>query len=162
MKRIISILLTGLMVVGMFGCSKKPEPITDIPASPEEAMTDANLVFYYYEAVTGTVGGDCSVAYRLYRYNGTELVLSRTDHTTDDEEISTYRLVPASTLDDCMKVVKKYKMGKGKWINGIGITGGYCSAGFYKKDEWIKVTSDNMPDNGQEAFSAIHKILANA
>ena len=84
MKRIISILLTGLMVVGMFGCSKKPEVITDIPATPEEAMTDANLVFYYY------------------------------------------------------------------------------SAGFYKKDEWIKVTSDNMPDNGQEAFSAIHKILANA
>ncbi len=40
MKRIISILLTGLMVVGMFGCSKKPEVITDIPATPEEAMPD--------------------------------------------------------------------------------------------------------------------------
>ena len=34
MKRILSILLTGLMVVGMFGCSKKPEQITDIPATP--------------------------------------------------------------------------------------------------------------------------------
>lgn len=33
MKRIISILLTGLMVVGMFGCSKKPEQITDIPTT---------------------------------------------------------------------------------------------------------------------------------
>lgn len=162
MKRIISILLTGLMVVGMFGCSKKPEQITDIPASPEEAMTDVNLVFYYYEAVTGTVGGDCSKSYRLYKYNGTELVLSTEEHDTDGNVTSNYRLVPASTLDDCIKVVKKYKMGKGKWINGIGITGGYRSAGFYKKDEWIKVTSDNMPDNGQEAFSAIHKILANA
>lgn len=40
MKRILSILLTGLMVVGMFGCSKKPEQITDIPATPEEAMPD--------------------------------------------------------------------------------------------------------------------------
>ena len=162
MKRILSILLTGLMVVGMFGCSKKPEQITDIPATPEEAMTDANLVFYYYEAVTGTVGGDHSKSYHLYKYNGTELVLSTEEHDTDDNVTSNYRLIPASTLDDCMKVVKKYKMGKGKWINGIGITGGYYSAGFYKKDEWIKVTSSNMPDNGQEALNAIRKIIVNA
>ena len=80
----------------------------------------------------------------------------------DGDKTMDYCVVSSSVLDDCMKIVKKYKMGKGKWVNGDGIVGMEFTIGFYKNDEYIRVTSDHMPDNGTEAFDAVCKVLAKA
>ncbi len=70
--------------------------------------------------------------------------------------------VPASVLDDCMKQVKKYKMGKVKWLDGDGIVGMVFETGFLQDGEYIQVSSSHMPDNGTKAFDAIEKILSKA
>lgn len=83
-------------------------------------------------------------------------------YDTSDNKHNNYRIVPASVLDDCLKLAKKYKMGKGKWIDGDGIVGGELSISFVKNGEVISVSSSHMPDNGMEAFYAVRNVLGEA
>ena len=78
--------------------------------------------------------------------------IDRSDHCADQR----------SKIDDCLKLAKKYKMGKGKWIDGDGIVGGELSISFVKDGEVISVSSSHMPDNGMEAFHAVRKVLGEA
>ena len=162
-KWVLLIMMISLFSFFSFGCGKQVETETTVPpSSPEECITAENQVFSYYEAVVGTQGGDESVSYRLYKYTDSELVLVRNDSDTDDKVTTNYRIVPSSVLDDCLKLAKKYKMGKGKWIDGDGIVGGELSISFVKDGEVISVSSSHMPDNGMEAFHAVRKVLGEA
>ncbi len=95
-------------------------------------------------------------------YTDSELVLVRTDSDTDDKVTTNYRIVPSSVLDDCLKLAKKYKMGKGKWIDGDGLVGRELSISFIKNGEVISVSSSHMPDNGMEAFHNVRKVFRDA
>lgn len=164
-RTVISIVLAAVVALSVFGCAgSRPEPTagTVMPASPEECITQENKVFYYYEAVVATVGGDTSSSYELYKYTDTELILVRDRPSPDSGKEMYYCIVPASVLDDCMKVVKKYKMGKGKWLNGDGIVGMVFAVGFLKDGEFVRVSSECMPDNGIDAFDAVRKVLSEA
>ena len=109
-----------------------------------------------------TVGGDESTMYKLYKYTDTELILVKNRQYPDKDKSMDYCIVPASVLDDCMKVVKKYKMGKGKWLNGDGIVGMEYEVGFMNDGEFVRVSSGRMPDNGVDAFDAVCKVLSKA
>lgn len=77
-RTVISIVLAAVTALSVLGCTgSKPEPAasTAKPASPEECITEENYLFYYYEAVVATVGGDESTMYKLYKYTDTELIL---------------------------------------------------------------------------------------
>ena len=165
LNQILSLMVIFMFSIPLFGCTdKKPAPTDDttIPSSPEECITKENLVFYNSDAVVATVGGDRYTEFKLYKYTNTELVLVRSDKDPDEEVRTSHRIVPASVLDDCMKLTKKYKMGKGKWLNGSGIVGKVYEVGFMKDGEYIHVSSESMPDNGMDAFDAVAKILGEA
>ena len=127
------------------------------PASPEDCIANENMVFDYYEAVVATVGGNESTEYVLYKYTDTQMVLARYTKEEDSEEKMDYRLVPSSVLDDCMAKVKKYKMSK--WKDGRGLNGMRYVVKFMDKGEMLRVSSDDMPEDGREAFYAIRGVL---
>ena len=132
----------------------KPAPADD----PKDYITNENMVFDYYEATVATVGGDESTEYVLYKFDDTQLILARYDQEEDSEETMNYCLVSSSVLDDCMKLVKKYKMQK--WKKGSGLRGMIYVVKFMNDGEMIRVSSDSMPDDGREAFYAIRGVLA--
>ena len=166
-KYIISLMMGVILMFSIFGCNRTgKDPKTTEPsvtyATPEECMVYENRLFCYYEAVVATQGGNESFSYSLYGYTDTEMVLVWNKIYTDGDKSSDYRLVPATVLDDCLKIAKKYKFGKGKWLNGSGITGMVYSIDYLKDGEHIRVSSESMPDNGMDAFDAVEKVLSNA
>ena len=68
-----------------------------------------------------------------------------------------YCILDTSVLDDCMRIVKKYRMRK--WEKGRGLNGKEYVVRFIDDGEMIRVSSDYMPENGSEAFEAIRQIL---
>ncbi len=145
--------------------SMEMDPYANMPedtasGSPKDCITDAYLLFDYYEATVATVGGDESEEYCLYEYNDMELVLVRYSKTEDSEETMVYCTVPVSVLDDCMDLVKKYKMRK--WKDGSGLRGMKYVVKFMDDGELKRVSSDEMPDNGRDAFYAIRDVLGTA
>ena len=164
-RLMLLVLLAVMFAVSLSGCTDKgPVPTGDtaVPASPEECMTEENMVFYYSEAVVATVGGDGYKEYLIYKYTNSEVILLRNTKDPDKEAKRDYHIVPVSVLDECMKLTKKYKMGKGKWLNGSGIVGKIYEVGFIKDGEYIHVSSERMPDNGMDAFDAVEKVLVEA
>ena len=162
-KWVLLIMMISLLSFFSFGCGKKVETETTIPpSSPEECITAENQVFHYREAVVATQGGNESTSYRLYKYTDSELVLVWNYYDTSDNKHNNYRIVPASVLDDCLKIAKKYRMGKGKWIDGDGIVGKEYSIEFDKDGKTVSVNSSHMPDNGVEAFDAVKNVLDKA
>ncbi|MBR2549890.1 MAG: hypothetical protein IKE92_07750 [Clostridiales bacterium] len=163
-KYVISIMMAMLFAVSAIGCDKaKPTESSVYYASPEEAINSENRVFYYYDAVVATQGGNEHTVFELYNYTDKEMVLVKYRKYPGKDQTMDYCLVPASTLDDCMKLTKKYKMGKGKWEKG-----GDCVVGkefaivFFKDGEYVRVTSECMPDNGINAFDAVCEVLGGA
>ena len=162
-KWVLLIMMISLFSFFSFGCGKQVETETTVPpSSPEECITEENLVFFYYEAVVATQGGNESTSYRLYKYTDSELVLVWNHYDTSDNQHKNYRIVPASVFDDCLKIAKKYKMGKGKWIDGDCIVGAEFIIEYVKDGKTVSVTSSHMPDNGVDAFEAVSKVLNQA
>ena len=164
-KILSSLIMAVFLAAVSSGCVSTGTGHTDntvIFSSPEECITNENRLFYYYEAVVATQGGDCSTEYILYGYTDTDLVLVKSSRDPDKEKKTDYCIVPSSVLDDCLKLAKKYKLGKGKWVNGYGLVGMEFEISFTKNGELIRVTSANMPDNGEKAFDDIKKVLSKA
>ncbi len=128
--------------------------------SPEDCIINENLLFDYYEATVATVGGDEREEYCLYKYTDTQLVLALYRKEEDSDETMVCCTVPASVLDDCMDLVKKYKMRK--WKDGSGLRGKMYVVKFMDDGELKRVSSDDMPDNGRDAFDLIGGVLGSA
>ena len=78
----------------------------------------------------------------------------------DEEEKMVFCIVDPSVLDECMDLVKRNKMLK--WKDGRGLNGKRYVVRFMSSGELIRVTSDDMPDNGLEAFYEIENVLSTA
>lgn len=164
-KNLSVMLMVLISIFPLFGCNKNNNPTeqTIVFSSPEECIYVENRVFSYYEAVVATDGGDNFKSYSLYRYSDTELVLvNEYQLSSESDKVSDYRIVPSSVLDDLLKLAKKYKFGKGKWVDGLAMTGKEYSIYYVKDGEQIHVSSSNMPDNGGEAFNAIYSVFSKA
>ena len=128
--------------------------------TPEDYIANENMVFNYYEATVAAVGGDEYTEYVLYKYGDSGLILACYDKSGDSEESMHYCIVGSSVLDDCMKLVKKYKMST--WDNGSDLNGKKYVVRFIVDGKMIRVSSDDMPEYGEEAFGAIRQVLAAA
>lgn len=164
-KYALFMMMAIIFAVSLSGCGKNKNTVTEstaVPATPEECITGENMLVYYYEAVVATVGGDGHSSYSLYKYTDNELVLVWRDGSPDKDETMVYRIVPATVYDDCLKLAKKYRFGKGKWVDGDCIVGMEFRISIVKDGEIISVSSESMPDNGEEAFYAFEKALSKA
>ena len=168
--KVFGIILGVILMISLFGCEKPTgsnEPMADlsqIEFTEEELLekaVDDNIVFDYYEAVVASVGGNDSKEYVLYScdYNG-YLIMVKYTKEDGEPEYSYACLVPATTYDDCMKVVKKYKMTK--WKHEIGLAGGIYVVRFSEGEENYRITSESMPEDGMKAFDEIAGILGAA
>ncbi len=144
------------------GEPEKSDPDTDPEAdgkgSPEDYIANDHLIFDYYEATVATVDGNDSEEFCLYSYTDSQMILAYYNKPDGSEETMSYCLVPASVLDDCMSMVKKYKMNK--WKDGRGLNGKRYVVKFPDGDGLMRVSSDDMPENGREAFMAICDVLS--
>ena len=85
LKQTVLIMMTMLFGVSVFGCAKNnPAPTDDtaVPASPEECMTEENMVFYYSEEVVATVDGNGYTEYKIYKYTNRTANTFRSHHRT--------------------------------------------------------------------------------
>lgn len=130
------------------------------PGSPGNCIQNEKLLFDYYEATAASVGGDESTEYCLYSYTDTWLVLAQYRKTEGAEETMAFCTVPASLLDDCMDLVNRYQMQT--WKHGSGLEGKQYVVKFPVDGALTRVSSDVMPEDGQEAFSAIREVLRTA
>ena len=175
-KKILLLMIGVLSVMGLFGCKADgngaagstnagdenvmPDHDMIVSDDPKDHITNQNMVFDYYEATVATVGGDGYDEYCLYKYTDNELVLACYSKTEDQEEKMDFCVVPSSVLDDCMDLVKQNKMLE--WKDGRGLNGKRYVVKFMSGGELKRVSSDDMPENGREAFYAIDSILSTA
>ena len=133
-----------------------------IPQAPED--TEGTLLFDYYEAPVAIVGeafydeitvNESEGMYFINVYSG-----SSTEGTTTSH--SAY-WAPDGLMDELMRAVKKHKMAKWNDRDGVGMTGAITVVKFRNDDgDYIRVTSEHMPEDGQSAFNEIYSILSGA
>ena len=138
------------------------DPNAQMNNDPVNQIKNENMVFDYYDATVGTVGGDGYTEYVLYTRDGDDLlILAQYSQWGDFEETCLATYVPPYLLEDCMAVVDKYQMAS--WSEGVGMTGRIYVVKFLQGESMIRVSSDIMPmENGEAAFHEIASILGTA
>ena len=142
--------------------------LMDSGAKPEQTVDDLlaeiddeKMVFSYQEQTEATPEGGRSCRYALYARDGREDLLLSVSYREDDLEGEDVCPVPAVTLMRCMGIVSRYKMEDRK--NGHGPRGKSYSVHFRDANgELIRISSDDMPEDGQSAFSEIEGTLSSA
>lgn len=158
MMRLCLFLLAVLLCANLSGCGSgngygRPAK----PDTPPGVIVEANMLFDSYEATVATVGGDEYDEFVLYDHGGEGLILAR--YGSDMKTPKTC-IVPDSVYDGCMAIVRKY--GMDQWKDGYGMTGKICVVKFLQKGEIVRVSSENMPENGGSAFSDARRVLTEA
>ena len=132
-------------------------PWPSITSSPEDCIKDDNIKFDYYDATVATDGGKEYDELVLYDYTAEQMVLVHYHKEEDQDETKEFCMVPASVLDECMKVTDKYQMDS--WGGGSGLEGRVYVVKFLVNGSLIRVSSDNMPKDGEAAFDEVAQIL---
>ena len=133
-----------------------------VPVAPDD--TEGTLLYDYYTTPTAVVG---DAKYDEITVNESEGMLfinvysgSSTEGTTTSHKA--YR-APYGLTDKLDRVVKEYKMAKWNSRDGVGMTGKLTVFKFPGADgKLVRVTSENMPEDGEDAFNEIYNILSDA
>jgi hypothetical protein len=120
------------------------------------------LVDYFKETVA-TVGGDGYTEYVLSYYDPVEARLDIYEKYGDDaEESRVSYLVPYEAVDKCMDVM--YEEDLASWAGRddlAGMTGARYVLKFRLDDgEYLRVTSEEMPEDGMTAFDKVKSIMS--
>ena len=126
----------------------------------EEKIDPENMVFDYYDAITGTDGGDGYTEYVLYRWEEDDLLLAKYTKEYGEAEVIRVCRVPVSYLYNCLVAVNR--SGMRSWKDGMAITGAYYAVKFRENGNIIRITSDDMPEDGFKAFGEIENVLGKA
>ncbi|MBR5115081.1 MAG: hypothetical protein IK101_07295 [Oscillospiraceae bacterium] len=133
-----------------------------VPVAPDD--TEGTLLYDYYTTPTAIVG---DAKYDEITVNESEGMLfinvysgSSTEGTTTSHKAY---WAPYGLTDMLEWVVNGYKMAKWNSRDGVGMTGKLTVFKFPGADGMlIRVTSENMPENGEDAFNEIYTILSDA
>jgi len=120
------------------------------------------MIFDYYEATVGTVGGDGHDEYVLYRRQDGSMLMAKYSQWGGQTESCRACLVSDTALYDCLKIVDENKMRKWNEKDGVGITGAAYVVKFREAERMVRVSSDNMPEDGQRVFGEIEQVLRKA
>lgn len=127
------------------------------------------LLVDYFEQQTGIIvlAGESAQAeggyyeITLCAHSDTQLQLDvyEREHEGADERQKTY-YVPAASLNEVYRVIDRYAMKN--WNSGKGSGGGpgvYYVCKFYRNGELVRVSSDQMPEDGRDAFAELKALL---
>lgn len=170
MKKCIAILLfIGVLCVELIGCGKKDMNTVILGSSEEHGYkqgienpldTEGTMLFDYYKATIGVEGEP----YREITLNAVDDYLyvnvyegSRSEGTTTMHKayIGTTEL-----YDELYDAVERYEMLTWNGDVGTSMTGVLEVVKFIGADgDVVRVSSENMPNDGEEAFSYISGLI---
>lgn len=141
-----------------------PEPV-EIESLPEDKIAaeldESAFLFDYFREVVATVGGDGYDELVLYRRtDGDGLILAKYSKWGNGNERRRLCIVPETILNDCLEAIDRHDMKN--WKDGFPITGARYVVKFREGDNLIRITSDEMPEDGMAAFDEIGNILGAA
>ncbi len=125
------------------------------------AVFEEEMLMDYYAAAAATVGGDGYYEIVLYtcdRPGFLYLTVYTKNESGEETEISYF--VPSEVLDKCMAVIRE--SGMPSWNerdDTVGLDGVKLVCKFKDGDEYIRVSSDEMPPDGKKDFDAVRDIL---
>ena len=125
-------------------------------------MTEKKLLFDYYAKTIGTPEEQSALEIALYENTADSLQMEIYAADEDDNEGVKQLEVSADVLDRVMEIVKRRKMYRWNDEDGISIDGKLFVCKFWHNDECIRVSSENMPDNGVSTFGKILETLMSA
>ena len=123
-------------------------------------INEERMVFDYYEATVATVGGDSYTEFVLYEWDEDDLLLAKYSRQGSGKEICRICRVPSSCLYDCLITVNRNKMKT--WKDGMALTGKIYAVRFRDGDQVIRISSDDMPEDGRSAFQQVGAVLQSA
>ncbi|MDO5126095.1 MAG: hypothetical protein Q4D35_06970 [Ruminococcus sp.] len=176
---IIVILVIALIIgILLFKCNSNntkyaPEFTKDPMLSyiPDiESLDDGQLMIDYFERSVATInytsdGQEVEPGHyeiTLSKHNSTQVrldIYTRDNSASEENQITYY--VPIKVLKDVYRIIDKNNMRK--WNsdkNGSSLSGKFFVCKFYYKDGLVRVTSDNMPEDGKDVFNEIHDTLS--
>ena len=149
------ILLTAVMIMfSLFGCSKSDNLNIETYKNAEKNT----MLVDSYDRVVGTPEEQPYEELVLYTYSDTQALLEHyTNGGTENEIIDSY-LVPIEAAQEAFDVIRKN--GMDKWNDrekGMTAISGkaYVCKFPGKEDDYIRVTSDHMPEDGTRAFGEV-------
>ena len=153
----ILILITAVMLmISLFGCGKNKQ--FDI-----ETYKDAQentMLLDYYERTVGTPEEQPYYEMVLYTYSDTRAKLEEyAEGGTDHETLTTY-LIPLEGAQEMLTAVKDCGMADWNRREGIAVCGKAYVCKFPDgKGDYIRVTSDNMPEDGAKRFGTVYTAM---
>nr|MCR5108401.1 hypothetical protein [Lachnospiraceae bacterium] len=176
-KRVFFFLTGILIAMGLSGCkgsnlSPEPEANNEAgevsnageeardkgePESAEDFITNDNLLFDYFEKIVAIEGESEYREFCLYKFSDEELILAMYNKKQGAKETMDYCFVPFDVLDECMDITDRHKMRE--WNNGVSIDGMIYVVKFRDGEVLKRVSSENMPKDGMEAFDAVADVL---
>jgi hypothetical protein len=132
------------------------------PVKPAAALEQKMILVDYFERELTADGPQPYFAAVLYSYSDTQALMEIYTAGGSDRERMTSFLVPLETMDQLMEVICAYGMDGWNSQAGSAVSGKLYVCKFRQGGSLIRVTSENMPDNGVEAFDAVWDVMEKA
>lgn len=130
---------------------------------PKTDLSASLMLVDYYQSSKSTLFGDGHY----------ELVLSSAENSSkaildkyikedeDSNEIKTSYTVPYRAVEECMAIINREELHKWNTIdNAINLEGEIIVCKFWDGNRHIRVSTDNMPENGLEVFYEIRNTIS--
>ena len=147
------LLLGGMMMFNLFGCKAQSKPYAF------DGEQDVMLVDYY-TATLGTDGYDSHSEMALYSYSDTQVKLSVYNGAEGEEETREDYLVPTSVVDECYRAIDSGDFRNwSKLKNTTALDGGRTAVKFRDGDDYIRVSTDDMPEDGERLLDQVGIVM---
>ena len=150
--RILTMFTAVMLLFSLFGCNKNKQ-------FNIETYRDAQkntMLLDYYERVVGTPEQQPYYELVLYTYSDTQALLEEYDDGGTDHETITRYLVPIEAAQEMLTAVRDSGMANWNEHEGTAICGmAYVCKFPDGKGDYIRVSSENMPQDGTRAFGTV-------
>lgn len=156
-KKISYILLAVIMMFSLFGCGKKEEPKVGL-----EKYDEGDVLFDYYHSAVATPEDAEYSRMSLMLGEDETLYLHTFSGSRDKGTVTSHRVysVPEELLTSLNRYVADNKIDKWNDSKYVGLEGAVTEISFRDASgELIKVSTDNMPEDGEQFLRQIASML---
>lgn len=150
--------LSGTLLV-MAGCGAQADKKEGELQMPEEKKV---MLADYYERMAGTADEQPYYELVLYTQDADHLLLEQYENGGTDQESVTSYSVPKDVYTNVMDLVKTYDLANWNETGSESADGVYRVIKHYDNGTYIRVSTDQMPDDGLSAFDDVKQVLAEA
>jgi len=150
MKRLLVFLLAMCVIMSFAGCTDETK----------DGTTEEMLLFDYYSSAAADDGGHYEITLTSGNKDGYLYLDEYIKASAEDDETSTRYTVSYDAYKECMLIAEKYSMQE--WNDDpemISTDGSKLVCKFYDGSEYIRVSNEAMPENGEAIFEEIKNTL---